>query len=223
MQAGSHSQRQGNGTVARKDLTVAAKRLLCPETAYDQRLLEIVQAAAEVFREHGYDAGTLEDIGLKLGMTRPALYHYVRSKQDILVLMINYLLDRSLAEMAELERVSDSRERLRALMVHLITLIGQERGLFTVFFHDKAGLQEPYLGEIEAKEQVYVGYFRRAVREAMAAGMLPAIPEALATQTIIGMCNWTYQWLDPQGPIPLEQAAEFIATFLLDQHAAGLR
>ncbi|RAQ94128.1 TetR/AcrR family transcriptional regulator [Thermogemmatispora tikiterensis] len=219
-------QRQPNAArsqqTAREHVISLAERLLHPQSSHEQRLLEIVKTAAAVFRERGYEAGTLEDISQQLGMTRPALYHYVRSKQDILFLTINYLLDIALAELNELERQQDTRERLRSLIIHLITLIGRERSFFTVFFRDKAGLEEPYLSLIREKERAYVAAFRRAVREAMTAGMLPNIPEGIATQAILGCCNWTYQWLDPAGPVPLEQAAELIASFLVDPHPTHL-
>jgi AcrR family transcriptional regulator len=205
-----------NQVIAKQDITSAASKILHPETPHEQRLLEIVKAAAIVFRERGYDAGTLEDIAQHLDMTRPALYHYVRSKQEILILTVNYLLDLALTEMNELEQQPDPRERLRALIVHLITLIGRERNFFTVFFRDKAGIEEPYLSMIQEKERAYAGAFRRAVRDAMAAGVLPTIPETLATQAILGMCNWTYQWLNPHGALPLEQAAHLMASFIID-------
>src|SRR5579875_1503249 len=189
-----------NQVIAKQDITSAASKILHPETPHEQRLLEIVKAAAIVFRERGYDAGTLEDIAQHLDMTRPALYHYVRSKQEILILTVNYLLDLALTEMNELEQQPD----------------GRERNFFTVFFRDKAGIEEPYLSIIKEKERAYAGAFRRAVRDAMAAGVLPAIPETLATQAILGMCNWTYQWLNPHGALSLEQAAHLMASFIID-------
>jgi hypothetical protein len=66
----------------------------------------------------------------------------VRSKQDILLLTINYLLDITLSELNELERQQQTRERLRSLIIRVMTL-GREHSFFTVFFRDKAGLEEP--------------------------------------------------------------------------------
>jgi TetR/AcrR family transcriptional regulator, cholesterol catabolism regulator len=189
--------------------------LLNPETAHERKLLDIVKAAAEVFREHGFEAGTLEDVADRLGITRPALYHYIDSKQELLAVTLNYLLDLGLAEVAIIEqREADPLSRLRSLIISFITMIGSERSLFTVLFRDEAVLDEPYRAVILPKERRYVDYFQRAISDAMKAEYLPAIPETLATMTILGACIWTYTWLDPVGKIPLEQSAAMIAEFL---------
>jgi AcrR family transcriptional regulator len=189
--------------------------LLDPETTRERKLLDIVKAASEVFREHGFEAGTLEDVADRLGISRPALYHYIDSKQELLAITMNYLLDLGLEEVAIIDQSeADPLARLRALMISLITMVGRERSLFTVFFRDRAGLDERYLAVILPKERRYVDYFQRAIVEAMKAKYLPEIPETLATQTLLGSCIWTYTWLDPSGAIPLEQAATMIAKFL---------
>jgi hypothetical protein len=61
-----------------------------------------------------------------------------------------------------------------------------------------------------------VAAFRRAVHDAIAGGILPAIPKTLAMQAIPGRCNWTDQQLDPQGALPAEQVAGLLAFFVID-------
>lgn len=50
----------------------------------DSRQDEVLACAAALFSSRGYAATTLEDIGAQLGMTRPGLYHYAKSKEDLL-------------------------------------------------------------------------------------------------------------------------------------------
>src|SRR5207253_8692552 len=57
-------------------------RLLEPSPEYVARREEIVAAAAEVFHEKGYDAGTLDDVADALDLRRASLYYYVRSKAN---------------------------------------------------------------------------------------------------------------------------------------------
>jgi AcrR family transcriptional regulator len=51
---------------------------------FDDRRLEVLRTAARVFSEQGFRQATLEDIAGALQMTRPALYHYARSKDALL-------------------------------------------------------------------------------------------------------------------------------------------
>jgi AcrR family transcriptional regulator len=49
------------------------------------RRMEILRAAAREFGLKGFEKATLEDIAAALGITRPALYHYAASKEQLLV------------------------------------------------------------------------------------------------------------------------------------------
>jgi AcrR family transcriptional regulator len=42
---------------------------------------EIITAAAQLFKEKGYRATTLEDIAAAVGMLKGSLYYYIRSKE----------------------------------------------------------------------------------------------------------------------------------------------
>src|ERR1044072_8066439 len=72
----------------------------------------IVRAAAEIYREHGYERAGMNDIARRLGMTAPALYWYFRSKEDIFV----RFLEHTIADLIEFVRSfvhsTDPRQRL---------------------------------------------------------------------------------------------------------------
>lgn len=50
----------------------------------DMRHEEVIERASMLFSTRGYAATTLEDIGAALGISRPGLYHYAESKEDLL-------------------------------------------------------------------------------------------------------------------------------------------
>ena len=52
--------------------------------AYLARRADILRAAGEVFYELGYHAASMEKIADRAGILKPALYYYVRSKEDLL-------------------------------------------------------------------------------------------------------------------------------------------
>lgn len=51
---------------------------------FNDRRMEVLRTAARIFGEQGYRQATLEDIAGALNMTRPALYHYAESKEQLL-------------------------------------------------------------------------------------------------------------------------------------------
>src|SRR3954469_22234545 len=64
-----------------------------PRTGPDpERRRQVVDAAAEVFLERGYDATSMQHIADAVDLRKASLYHYVASKEDVLF----ELIDRSL-------------------------------------------------------------------------------------------------------------------------------
>lgn len=51
---------------------------------YNQRRGEVLQAAARTFNRRGFHLATLDDVAEELGVTKPALYYYARSKEELL-------------------------------------------------------------------------------------------------------------------------------------------
>lgn len=49
---------------------------------------EIIAAAASLFKKKGYRATTLEDIAAAVGMLKGSLYYYIRSKEELLYLVV---------------------------------------------------------------------------------------------------------------------------------------
>ena len=59
----------------------------------------ILSAAADLFRRHGYDGVAIEAIGAACGVTGPAVYRHFKSKQDLLVALVDRGADRVAQDM----------------------------------------------------------------------------------------------------------------------------
>src|ERR1700678_4792608 len=49
---------------------------------------EILEHATRLFAERGYDGTTLQDIAAAVGITRPGLYNYISSKEQLLAELV---------------------------------------------------------------------------------------------------------------------------------------
>jgi TetR/AcrR family transcriptional regulator, cholesterol catabolism regulator len=61
-----------------------------------RRKLDILKVAARLFAERGYERTTLEMIADELGLSKPSLYYYVKSKEDILADIFQEIFQRIL-------------------------------------------------------------------------------------------------------------------------------
>jgi len=180
-----------------------------------------VNAAAKVFASKGYESATLNDISAELGLHKTSLYHYVRSKAELLYLIFLAALDRGLARVEQMREIEDPGERLAALIrFQVLEVVLPETAIFRVFIEDRPRLSPAYEKAIRAREKAYFEFFSSAVKDAMAAGVLPARNPRYASQAIMGMTSWLYKWFDPHKDDP-DEYAETCLDLVLDHCWSG--
>ena len=62
----------------------AAEPVTAREAAKAQRRQDLLDAAAELFAEHGFESVRLEDIGAACGISGPGIYRHFRGKAAVL-------------------------------------------------------------------------------------------------------------------------------------------
>src|SRR5690242_17179176 len=77
---------------------------------YDRRRHDLVQAAARIFAERGYDQTSVQELTDAMGLAAGALYHYFGSKEQLLVQICDQLMDPLLDEARELVDRGDPPE-----------------------------------------------------------------------------------------------------------------
>ena len=82
---------------------------------------DILQAAAQIFREKGYHAASMQDIAEAVELQKGSLYHHVSSKQGILLALLDQALDILTAELEEVCRgpLPPEQKLRRAIQTYL--------------------------------------------------------------------------------------------------------
>jgi AcrR family transcriptional regulator len=181
----------------------------------DNRRVDILRAASQIFRSRGFAAAGMRDIARAADLSPANLYHYFRGKDEILFFCQDRSLDRLLAALTAAQR--DRRplpERLRELAVrHILCLIAEVEGSAAHFEVD--ALPPKRRAVIVAKRDRY----ERGVRALVAAGIgkrtLGARDATVATRAFLGALNWTAQWFRPDGPLTPDAVADQIADFAI--------
>jgi AcrR family transcriptional regulator len=183
------------------------------------RAEEILQAAARVFRERGYHGGTLEEVGARLGITRAALYYYFRNKQAVLAELLTRAMHVGVADLeAAIASSDDPEEQLTTAIASLIDLIARERDIFTIYFQENEAVMSAAGEESRRLEEQYAQRFTGLVREVLDARGVEGADAGVIARGLLGMCNWTYRWLRPGGPLsPRDVATQWSAVFSLHQ------
>jgi TetR/AcrR family transcriptional regulator len=72
----------------------------------------ILDAALDVFSQHGFRGATLDQIAETAGLSKPNILYYFRGKEDIHVALLNGLMDAWLAPMREIDPAGDPMDEL---------------------------------------------------------------------------------------------------------------
>jgi TetR/AcrR family transcriptional regulator, cholesterol catabolism regulator len=160
----------------------------------------ILTAAADLFRERGYRAATLDEIAKRVGVSKPTLYGYFRSKEELLAAIFHRTM--SLFE-RDLDAIRASREapvaQLRRVIRFHVGAVIAERSFLAVFFGEEANLPPRLSRAIRRRKARYDRKVRAIVETGLRRGALRAANPRLLVFALLGMANWVYQWYDPAG------------------------
>lgn len=173
---------------------------------------QVVQTAADLFRERGYRATTLDDLAARLGMSKASLYTYVRSKEELLAAISRETIGEFRREMDRVLR-SDLApdEKLRRIVRRHVEFVIGRRSFLTVFFSEEANLPSRLARALAAQKDRYDKALERLIAEGVRAGVFRDLEPRLVVFGLLGMLNWLYKWYRPAGAWgPEEIAGTFV-------------
>jgi TetR/AcrR family transcriptional regulator, cholesterol catabolism regulator len=167
-------------------------------TAADQRRAEVIDLAAQLFDERGYASVSMEQIAAAVGIAKPTLYHYFRSKDEILRGIHESFIGILLARQDERERLGLSpADLLLGAMTDIYGLMETHRGHVRVFFEHHRDLPAPVREQIRARRDRYQQQIHAAIAAGARDGLFREVDTQAATLAVFGICNWAYQWWRP--------------------------
>jgi AcrR family transcriptional regulator len=169
----------------------------------DARRVEIMRAAARVFRARGFAASGMRHIATAADLSPANLYHYFRGKDELLFFCQDRSVDRLLDALAAARKSRGPLTgRLREMAIaHVLCLLDEVEGSAA---HLEVDALPPRL--------------RALVAGGVRAHTLRASDATIATRAFLGALNWTAHWFRPEGPQSPQQVAELVA----DYAVAGL-
>src|SRR4051794_33402240 len=188
----------------RKDNGIAAEDESGRARPRRKRDEEVLDAAAKVFAERGYSEASVQDVADELGILKGSLYHYIRTKEDLLFWLLEDVhrdVEEILEEVAEAEGL-DPIERI-ALYVRrqvLYNLDNLER--ISIYYHDMERLSADRLESIVGRRRAHERFIAGLIRDGQAQGLADTSldPRVLAN-CLFGTIIWTYRWYRPNGRV----------------------
>ncbi len=178
---------------------------------------QLRRTAVRLFREHGYDGTSMQDLAETLGMRRGSLYHYIDSKEDLLFGIVESAMARFHDEVRPiLEGRGTAGDRLRRAVGAHLRIAADEPDELTLLQVEVKALAPARRARIVAERDAYEHAWRAFIREGMREGSFRCEDERTAGFMILAACNWFSQWYRPTGPLGVTDFAARFTTLFLD-------
>ncbi|WAH37363.1 TetR/AcrR family transcriptional regulator [Alicyclobacillus dauci] len=178
---------------------------------------EIALAAVKLFEQKGYRATSVQDIADAVGLQKGSLYHYIASKEDLLMQIAHQAILQFNEQLEEILAKEDTaRGKLEQMIrTHLIMSIDNLETT-TVLWREAFSLGEGPQEVIQGMTDKYLNLVADILRSGTETGEFNVTHPRITALAILGACNWVYRWYHPSGTLTAEEIADIFSKLFLD-------
>jgi AcrR family transcriptional regulator len=179
---------------------------------YDRRQAHVIATAARLFAERGYQATSMQDLTEATELTAGGLYHYIGSKEQLLIRICDELLEPLLEQArAIVAHEAPATEQLHALLRAWLAHVAAHRDHMLVFAQERHVMErEPQWREVRRQRKAFEKILDDVLARAEQQGTMRFADRGLTLLALLGMVNHAATWLraDGRGRLSPEQIAD---------------
>lgn len=177
---------------------------------------EILDAAAQIFREKGFHGASMQEIAHAVNLQKASLYYHISSKQDILLALLDRALDTLIEHFEnEVDQQLAPTERLRQAMRVYLQAMLDNRDLAAVLLLEHRSLEPHYHASHIPRRDRFESLWRELIEDGRRKQVFNCSDPALSAKALLGAMNWIITWYRPDGKLTAEQIADQYANLFL--------
>jgi TetR/AcrR family transcriptional regulator, cholesterol catabolism regulator len=190
---------------------------------YDARRREVVDTAARLFAERGYASTSIGELTAATGLAAGGLYHYIEGKDDLLIAICDELLEPLLERAEEIVATSAGAvEQLRELVTAWVSHVVEHRHHMLVFTQERQAIEsEPRWRRVRSQRRAFEQILDDVLARGEADGSMTFADRRLSLLALLGMVNYTPQWVRPNGRLTAAEIAAGYCAMVLDGGRGG--
>jgi AcrR family transcriptional regulator len=168
----------------------------------------ILAAGTELFDRNGYHGTGVKELSDFVGLGRGALYHHIRSKEELLFEISRSLLENATARAREIvDRDGSPEAKLRELARALVEHHAQHEAGWAVALREARALTPEHRDQIVGERDAYEQIWAEVLAAGAAAGHWGVVGD-LELRGVLGMFNSTARWMRADGRLDATQIAD---------------
>jgi AcrR family transcriptional regulator len=173
----------------------------------------VLDRAAELFGQRGYNGTNLRDVADALKMSRPALYYHFPNKEKLLEAIVEettLLIEVEMARMMD-DSHEDPEVALHGVMRFITNWILDHHVIFKVLDRVEPEMSPEIIAKNNRAKLAILRHLSSIIDRGIAMGRFRPVDSHIVALTVIGMRNWVAWWYKPDGRLAPEAIAEIIA------------
>lgn len=179
----------------------------------------IIRAAASLFRLKGFKATTVRELAEAVGMKSGSLFYFFRSKEDILLAIMDEGLVEVHTAVAEAQQGGSAEAGFRAMLQrHLEGILDRDSDHMNVMLYEMRALPTPAERQIRQLRRAYDSMWEAQIEALIQEGRWRGSGEPrLSRLALMGALNWSVQWFRPSRGDTIEGLAATLCDLFLIQ------
>lgn len=176
---------------------------------------EIYTQAIKLFAERGFAGTSFQDIADAVGLTRPALYHYVKSKEDLLARIVHETTEDAASSISAIVNRDDldAAQKVQEITRANVIRQGEHSTRFQLLVRSEANLPEPVAKTHRNSRRQVLRLVAQVVQEGIAAGLFRPTDPRVAAFGVLGLSNWVSWWYNADHGDDLVAISKELADF----------
>jgi AcrR family transcriptional regulator len=177
---------------------------------------QIKRAAVRLFSERGFAATGIRDLADAAGVSTSALYHYMGTKDELLVHIMDEGLTLLLAEAEQALAASDRPEgQLGALVQRHVIVHAESPRTSLVIDNELRQLHGEALDHTIAQRDAYEKRWAKVIKDGVRDGVFDVPDQRFARLSLLEMCTGVARWYHPEGRKSVDAVVEGIGDLSL--------
>ena len=169
---------------------------------------EILEVAAQIFRQKGFHASSMQEIADAVNLRKASLYHHISSKQEILLdlldMAMDYLIERT---QAIFEQATPPQDRLSEAIRRYLQALTDYPDLANVLLLEYRSLEPDLQERHQPRRDQFERLWRVLIQEGMDVGQFQPGDASITAKVLLGSMHWAITWYKDDGPLTIQQIA----------------
>lgn len=178
---------------------------------------ELIETAAQVFRQKGYHGASMEDIAAAVNLRKASLYHHFSSKQEILLEILDRALQLLLEKISAItEQNISADKKLRLMIRQYLQILAENVDLAAVLLFEHRALERRQHARHIPSRDKFESLWKDVIAVGVSKKIFKCDDPSMVVRALLGQMNWTITWYSPDGDKSIEEIADDYSNLLLN-------